>query len=400
MSECKKVVVERINRHKIKVLLVDDQAIFSLAVQEMLKDEEDIEFYYCDDPNSALKIAREFSPTVILQDLVMPQIDGLTLLKEYRMDNILKHIPKIVMSSKEESFIKAKAFSFGANDYLVKLPDKIELIARIRYHSNSYIYLLERNEAYEKLAESKNLLLSELKEAALYVKSALPLPLKGEISSEWIYIPSLLLGGDVFGYHWLDSENFAFYLIDVCGHGVGAALLSITVMNVLRSKSFTGVDLYDPKCVLCFLNEKFPMEKHKDMFFTMWYGLFNKKERKITYSNAGHPPPILLSGKNRAELEEKFLKTEGSVVGAMQGIRFYNESCFIGDFSELFIFSDGVFELLRPDGSNLSYRKFAGDLIDKSRNLNVDTGDILEYAYETRAEKLFEDDFSLVKFSF
>jgi adenylate cyclase len=139
--------------HAIKVLLVDDQAIIGEAVRRLLATEEDIIFRYCSDPTAALHVANEFAPTVILQDLVMPDIDGLMLVRFFRANAATRHIPLIVLSTKEEPKIKAEAFALGANDYLVKLPDKLELIARIRYHSKGYISLLERNDAYKALEQ-------------------------------------------------------------------------------------------------------------------------------------------------------------------------------------------------------------------------------------------------------
>jgi PleD family two-component response regulator len=151
-----------LTEHGITVLLVDDQAIVAAAVKRMLETETDISFHYCQDPNQALQKALEVSPTVILQDLVMPDIDGLTLVRFFRGHPRLKNIPLIVLSTREEAATKAEAFALGANDYLVKLPDRIELIARIRYHSAGYINLLQRNEAYEALLESQQALASEL----------------------------------------------------------------------------------------------------------------------------------------------------------------------------------------------------------------------------------------------
>src|SRR5688500_1171136 len=120
--------------HPIVVLLVDDQAIVAEAVKRMLADEKDVAFHYCPDPAKAIETANEVGPTVILQDLVMPEVDGLTLVKFFRVNPRTREVPMIVLSSKEEPTIKAEAFARGANDYLVKLPDKVELIARIRYH--------------------------------------------------------------------------------------------------------------------------------------------------------------------------------------------------------------------------------------------------------------------------
>ncbi len=144
-----------IHDYRILVLLIDDQAMIAEAVRRALQDENDIEFHYCDDPANALKIAIELKPTLILQDLVMPGVDGLTMVKFFRANKETVNIPIIVLSTKEESKIKSNAFELGANDYLVKLPDSIELIARIRYHSQAYIVQKQRDEAFKALKESQ-----------------------------------------------------------------------------------------------------------------------------------------------------------------------------------------------------------------------------------------------------
>ena len=110
----------------IKVLLVDDQPMVGEAVRRMLADEPGVEFRYCPDPAQAIDAANDFKPTVILQDLVMPDIDGLQLVKYFRANAATRETPLVVLSSKEEPTVKARAFALGANDYLVKLPDKLE----------------------------------------------------------------------------------------------------------------------------------------------------------------------------------------------------------------------------------------------------------------------------------
>lgn len=144
-----------LDQHKITVLLIDDQAMIAEAVRRSLSSEEDVEFHYCQDPTKAIKLASEINATVILQDLVMPEIDGLMMVRYFRVNKSTAKIPIIVLSTKEEASIKSEAFKLGANDYLVKLPDKIELIARIRYHSQAYISQLERDEAFIALEESR-----------------------------------------------------------------------------------------------------------------------------------------------------------------------------------------------------------------------------------------------------
>jgi len=131
----------------ISVLLIDDQPIVAEAVRRMVSPESEISFYYCEDATQALPMAMELKPTVILQDLVMPEIDGLMLLRFFRANPATRELPIIVLSIYEDPQLKAEAFATGANDYLVKLPDRIEMIARIRYHSHAYINLLKGREA-------------------------------------------------------------------------------------------------------------------------------------------------------------------------------------------------------------------------------------------------------------
>ena len=163
-----------LTQHKVSVLLVDDQPIIGEAVRRMLVGEPDIAFHYCKDATVAIDRAVEVQPTVILQDLVMPDLDGLTLVRMFRQNEATREIPMIVLSTKEEPKIKAEAFGLGANDYIVKLPDRLELIARIRHHSKGYINLLQRNEAYRALQTSQKMLAKDVAQAAKYVCSLLP----------------------------------------------------------------------------------------------------------------------------------------------------------------------------------------------------------------------------------
>lgn len=138
---------------RTRVMLVDDQSIVAEALRRMLEDQSDIDYHYCSDPAKAIAEATAFKPTVILQDLVMPDIDGLMLLKFFRSNADTKSIPIIVLSTKEDPKIKSDAFALEASDYLVKFPDKIEVVARIRAHSRSFLAQKQRDEAYRALSE-------------------------------------------------------------------------------------------------------------------------------------------------------------------------------------------------------------------------------------------------------
>ena len=146
--------------YHVMVLLVDDQAMVCEAIRRALASEPDIDFHYCADAREALTTAIQIRPTVILQDLVMPGIDGLSLVNQFRTNPTTHDIPIIVLSTNENPQVKGQAFGMGANDYLVKLPDRLELIARIRYHSRAFLNQLQRDAAYRALRESQQQLIN------------------------------------------------------------------------------------------------------------------------------------------------------------------------------------------------------------------------------------------------
>jgi sigma-B regulation protein RsbU (phosphoserine phosphatase) len=392
-----KQFVAPISRHDITVLLVDDQAIVGEMVRRMLEPEQDIIFHYCQDPTEAIKTAARVSPTVILQDLVMPEIDGLTLVKFFRAHRTLKDVPLIVLSSKEEAITKADAFAIGANDYLVKLPDRIELIARIRYHSKGYIALLQRNEAYEALFKSQQVLAAQLASAAEYVVSLLPQPVKGgSIHTDWRYVPSTQLGGDSLGYHWIDEDHFAMYLLDVCDHGVGPALLSVSALNVLRSQTLPNTNFRIPEEVLTALNETFQMEQQNNLYFTMWYGVFNKVTKTIAYASAGHPAALLISSSG----EIKELGSQNMFIGGMPDIEYKSGSVEVEIPSRLYIFSDGAFEVGRPDGSMWSFAELKEFIKTPPEDDSSEIDALYTSLQEMHREKDLDDDFSMLRIEF
>ncbi len=140
---------------RVRVLLVDDQRIIAEAVHRLLQGQTDIDFHWTPHGTSALTEALAWKPTVVLQDLVMPDIDGFEVVQQFRQNEEMQHVPIVVLTSRDDPQLKAQGFATGANDYLVKLPDRLELLARLRYHSAAYVRLLERNEAFRALRESK-----------------------------------------------------------------------------------------------------------------------------------------------------------------------------------------------------------------------------------------------------
>src|SRR5262245_34327298 len=176
-----------------------------------------------------------------------------------------------------------------------------------------------------------------------------------DIRTDWYFEPSAHLGGAGGGYRHLDDGTLAMYLIDVSGHGVGAAMHSVSVINVLRQRALPDVDLREPAAVLAGLNAMFQMDRHDGMYFTMWYGVFHRSRRLLRYACAGHHAGYLRPA-NRSALTP--LKTRGLMIGATPETTFQVSEAPVSAASSLYLFSDRVFEIVTADQSQWRLRHF------------------------------------------
>jgi serine phosphatase RsbU (regulator of sigma subunit) len=188
----------------------------------------------------------------------------------------------------------------------------------------------------------------ELRDAAEYVAATLPPPiLEGPVQAEWVYQPSAKLGGDAFGFQWLDRQHFAAFVLDVAGHGAAAALHAVSVVNVLRQRLLPGVDFRDPAAVIRSLNRMFPMEQHNAMFFTIWYGVYDNVQRHLTFATGGHHAAYLLPP---TPLQPVALATRNPSIGIVPDRDMAAARVGVPPGSALYMFSDGVFEIVDRDG--------------------------------------------------
>ncbi|HEY9735383.1 MAG TPA: PP2C family protein-serine/threonine phosphatase, partial [Trichocoleus sp.] len=207
------------------------------------------------------------------------------------------------------------------------------------------------------------------------------------------FVPSQQLGGDCYDYYWLDPDYLAIYLLDVSGHGLGSALLSTSVLNVLRSQSLPDVNFYRPEKVLKALNETFQMSDQNQKYFTIWYGVLNCANRQLLYASAGHPPAVLVSGQG-AETTAERLRTPGMPIGMMPEARYRWQRCQVPPSSTLYLFSDGLYEVLQDNQEYIGLDGFVEFLAQTQRQKSVD--DILQSMDQRRSANSATDDMSLV----
>jgi sigma-B regulation protein RsbU (phosphoserine phosphatase) len=337
---------------------------------------------------------------LVLLDIMMPDMNGYEVLERLKADSTLFQLPVIMISARDEIDSVARCIEIGAEDYLPKPFNPVLLKARVGACLEKKRLRDRERSCYQAMVRSQKQLAAELAQAAAYVTSLLPLELAGPVETAWRFVPSTQLGGDAFGYHWLDADHFAIYLLDVCGHGVGAALLSISVMNLLRSSNLPDTDLRSPSEVLSALNEAFPMEEHNNMYFTIWYGVYDRPGRRIAYASGGHPPAVLLTGPDADTAAVLSLGTGGMVIGAVPGVRYPTASQDIGAFNKLYVFSDGAYEITREDGRMLTMAEFVRLLALPSTPDASDLDRTLADLERIRVSDSWEDDLSIVRVAF
>lgn len=389
-----------------KILIIDDDPIVRTALKRALE-RQGYDVTVASDGEEGLTKAQTIRPALIICDWMMSPVNGLEVCCQIKADPQFATTFFILLTTRGEVEDRVKGLDIGADDFLSKPVDINELKARVRaglrlhqMHHELQNQKLALEVMNQNLETQKQILEAELVEASEYVRSLLPPPLVGTVNIETLFVPSAQLGGDCFDYYWLDDSHLAIYLLDVSGHGVGSALLSVSVLNVLRSQSLPNTNFYQPSAVLKGLNSAFQMINHGDKYFTIWYGVYNVINRKLIYASAGHPPAILLSGTSAKNIQVRQLVTPALPVGVIPDNDFNDNYCEIEQRSNLLIFSDGAYEVCKPDGQLWGLEAFIHLLTDLQQTHTYNLNYVLNQIHTLTSQQIFEDDFSLLKLSF
>ncbi len=351
-----------------KILIVDDND-FNLRLLRGILEKEGYEIIEAVDGEEAVDFALRELPDLILLDIMMPNKDGYEACSEIKSDNRTTNIAIIFLSAKAETKDKIKGLELGGADYVAKPFDRGEVLARVR--AQLKIQNLTKNviRANQDLLKKQEGLDNDLKAAAEIQKSLLPDTLPGikSLDVAWKFMPCQKIGGDLFNLLRLDEDHWAVYMLDVSGHGVPSAMVSVSVSQVLTPQTGYVVKksiippphytIVSPSEVLNELDREYPIDRF-EKFFTISYHVLNIKTGLLKYSNAAHPPPILLHQDGTLEL----LKEGGTIIG-MGGILPFEEGerqlCF-GD--KLFIYTDGIVEYQDRKGLFYGENRFYTEL--------------------------------------
>jgi len=375
------------------ILVIEDEPATQMLLKRTLE-KQGYQVLVASDGQEGLAKSLALNPALIICDWIMPYLSGLEVCRKLKSSKELSTTFFILLTALDSVESRAEGLDAGADDFLCKPIGMYELEARVRAGLRSH--QLSRD-----LQKQKQILEDELSEAAEYVSSILPQPLvHPKVNLDMRFIPSRKLGGDSFDYFWLDDNHLVFYLLDVSGHGLRASLPSLSVINLLRSKTLNQADYYQPNSVISSLNQIFQMSDRNDKYFTIWYGVYNCLEKNVIYSSAGHPPGILLKNGSNQTISERRLKTSGVPVGMFPNTKYVNHCCQVEEDASLYIFSDGIYEVEEINGSFWGLEKFITLLKKYQQNPQRDLDRLLHYVRDWHPNFQFEDDLSILQINF
>ncbi len=344
------------------ILLIEDELVTRTSMAARLKR---LGYRVLEAENGlvGLEVARRERPDLLIVDWMMPEMDGPTFCEAVRRDSVLKSSQLLLMTSQDKPAQIAEGLARGADDFLSKSASKHEIIARVQAGLRASRLVRELETTAGELASSMQLLQrkqeetdADLQVAASFIHSQLPPqgnPVQG-IALAWEYQPSLLLGGDLFGVMAVDADHLGLYILDASGHGVAAALRSVSLMTFLRADNMLQLlGSYDPEKVVFEANRRFPLSADGE-YFTLWVGLLHLPTRSLSYVSAGHSGALLCSGQSPS----RWLTRSSFPLGFDPTAQFANDRIVLKPADRLFLLSDGIYEVPSSSGDLWGRERF------------------------------------------
>ena len=385
----------------MKILIVDDDEDSRGLLQRFLT-LLGHEVVAAENGEKAWDLVKTLEIRFVISDWMMPVMNGLELCQRIRSADLPFYCYVMLLTAKGTKEALIEGMSAGADDFLAKPFNREEL--EVRVHAGERVVGLEQKLLAQqtKVQQAYTKLSLDLEAAAQLQKSLLPCQdmTLGGIRFDWLFHPSSFIGGDIFNFFQIDDYQTGFYLLDVVGHGVSAAMRSVTISQVLsmgangiflKNPSSTFLDFTSPAKLVRELNLYFQSAGDLDEHFTMVYGVFDRRRNCLTFTQAGHPYPIYVKENEAPAL----LGQGGFSVGMFSDVD-YEE--VVVDFQEgdrLCIYSDGIPDCLNKDNLNFSTERLRGLMQSGKekpvKNLLTD----LERDLRTwRGDDQFDDDIS------
>lgn len=344
---------------------------------------------------------------LFLLDWILPGMDGLELCRGLRATPAGEKVSIVVITARSEPEDLEKVLEAGADDYISKMAGLDLFRVRLRIALQQAYMRKERVNAEEKLAGLSSRLIRDQHAAAKIQQSLLPktLPVCRDLSFDYLFMPCEELGGDMMNIFRLDENKIGFYLADIAGHGIEAALFAVMINSILQPSTYHSslsrwfweesrtYRIVQPADVAEKLNKEFPFGVSDQLIFTLLYGILDCKSFTLKYSAAGHQGIMLQSGAKGA----RAIKRPSFPIGASPEPGYEEQIIQLQPGDRFFIFSDGVSET-----SNLKNEQFGDNRIketlDRTSELNIKDSvkEIFSDLSTFRGSKDQEDDVTIL----
>ncbi len=389
-----------------KILIVDDNGVNRTLLATILK-MAGFETAEAQSGEEALAKVVEFLPDLVLLDIMMPGMDGYEVCAALKADERTAAIPVIFLSALSEAADKIRGLETGGADYVTKPFSKGEVLARVRNQLKIRNLTQRLMQTNRELMEKQRKLDEDLKAAAVIQSSLLPTrpPTFRNLTIAWRFQPCDLVGGDIFNVCQLDECHLGIYMVDVSGHGVPGAMVTVSVSQILQPESgylkkhqddFPYYRIVSPVEVCQALDREYPIERF-DKHFTIIYAVIHAHSGHLKYCSAAHPPPVLLRADGRIELLDRI----GTFIGLGGIVPFEEDEKQLVDGDRLVFYTDGVVECEDEKGAFFGQGQFL-TLLQKlqAEPLERFLDKILEALVGFAGPAGFRDDVSLVGIEF
>ncbi|MCK5541029.1 MAG: SpoIIE family protein phosphatase [Deltaproteobacteria bacterium] len=365
----------------MKILIAEDERVSRRLLESRLQ-KWGYEVTAAEDGKEAWEIFQKEHFPMVISDWMMPEMDGLELLRRIRASKQPGYVYTILLTARTEKEDLLAGMESGADDFISKPFDKDELLARLKVGlriTDLERNLAQRNQELEKINDRMR---RDLQAAAKIQQSLLPtkLPTCEKANFAWKYVPCDELAGDTLNLFHLDEDHIGLYLLDVSGHGVPAALLSVNLSRILnpnpeqsdllkeQTTGTPGYNLVRPEDVADRLNQRFPLDSTTEQYFTIQYGQLNIKSKSLTFISAGHPPMVHL----KADGSSQTIQVRSMPIGFMVGVgKVYKEQTLdLNDGDRLYFYSDGIIEAMNSENEQFGVERLLENL-NNSRALSL-----------------------------
>jgi len=362
----------------MRILIADDDQDIRLLLSKILE-KWGHEVVLATNGADAWDILQKEDHYFVITDWMMPRMSGLELCKKIRDAGFSHYVYTIMLTARDSNNELVEGMKAGADDFIIKPFKKDELNVRIK--AGERVIKLEKDLAEQNrhLSKAYSVIRKDLEAAGKIQASLLPKSAANilNIQFDWMFLPSAFVAGDIFNYFRLNETHIGFYLLDVAGHGIPAALLSVTLSKVLSPldihnsplKHFIPdpphYEITPPATVVNDLNSRFQADDDIMQYFTMIYGIINVESGQATITQAGHPNPILV----KKDGETTLVGTGGFPVGMLPDIDYDEFGVTLNKGDRLILYSDGIIECMNSENKQFSVERFI-DLLNRYSNLS------------------------------